>query len=177
MKKVLIIFGIFITFFIIYFLQNDFFSWFNLAGIKPNLFIIYVLFIGMFVGKELGVSIGIFSGILLDFYIGRNIGTTAIMLGIVGYLGGYLDKNFSKDSKLTIIFVVIGSTCIYEIGKYIMNIIIFKIDLEIIAYLKILLIEIVYQILLTIILYPFMKKVGYSMENIFKENNIMTRYF
>ena len=36
MKKVLSILIIFITFFIIYFLQANFFSWFNIAGIKPK---------------------------------------------------------------------------------------------------------------------------------------------
>ena len=51
MKKILSTIIIFLIFILIYFLQSNFFSWFNIAGIKPNLFIILVLMVGLFVGK------------------------------------------------------------------------------------------------------------------------------
>ena len=86
MKKVLSILIIFITFVIIYFLQANFFSWFNIAGIQPNLFIILALFIGIFIGKMYGATIGIVLGVLLDFFIGKAIGINATMLGIAGIL-------------------------------------------------------------------------------------------
>ena len=177
MKKILIFCGIFITFFILYFLQTNFFSWFTIAGIKPNLFVILILFVGLFAGKMQGVLTGAIGGVLLDLFIGKNVGPTGIMLGLVGFLGGYFDKNFSKDSKITIIFMVLGATFVYELGKYMFNILLFKLDVELLQFIKILMIELVYQALLTIILYPLMKKVGYYIENVFKGNNILTRYF
>lgn len=177
MKKTLVIFGILITFFLFYFLQTNFFSWFTIAGIKPNLFVILVLFIGLFAGRIVGVVSGTLFGILLDLFIGKNVGPTGIMLGLIGFLGGYLDKNFSKDSKITIILMVIGATAIYELGKYILNIIAFKWDIEIWAFIRILVVEIIYQFLLTIILYPIMRKIGYAIENVFKGNNVLTKYF
>ena len=73
----------------------------------PNLFIIYVLFIGLFYNKIAGVTYGIASGILLDLFIGRKVGITAIMLATVGLIGGIFDKNFSKESRITIIIMVI----------------------------------------------------------------------
>ena len=66
MKKILSIIIIFITFIFIYFLQSNFFSWFNIAGVKPNLFIILSLIVGVFLGKIYGTSIGIIMGLLLD---------------------------------------------------------------------------------------------------------------
>lgn len=177
MKKILTIFGIFVTFFIIYFLQTNFFSWFTLAGVQPNLFVILVLFVGLFVGRVQGVVIGTIIGLLLDLFVGRNVGPTGIMLGLVGFLGGYLDKNFSKDSKITIIFMALGTTAIYEIGKYMLNVFMLKIEVEIFGYVKILLVELIYQFLLTIILYPIMRKIGYYIEGSFKKSNILTRYF
>ena len=42
MKKAGIIALIILAFFIIYFLQADFFSWFNIFGIMPNLFVILI---------------------------------------------------------------------------------------------------------------------------------------
>jgi len=86
MKKVLIIIEIFIIFLILYFLQANFFSWYNIAGISPNLFIILSLFIGLFMGKRYGFLLGIILGILLDFFIGTKLGINAILMGIIGIL-------------------------------------------------------------------------------------------
>ena len=38
-------------------------------------------------------------------------------------------------------------------------------------------IEIVYNVILTIILYPLIQKGGYKLESIFKQNEVLTRYF
>ena len=99
------------------------------------------------------------------------------MLGIIGFLGGYLDKSFSKDSRITMILMVALSTAIFEIGKYAISIIIHEIPLEILPFLRLIIVEIIYNIILTIILYPLIKKAGYGMENVFKSKNILTRYF
>ena len=44
-------------------------------------------------------------GILLDLFIGKKVGISAIMLGIVGLIGGIFDKNFSKESRISIILM------------------------------------------------------------------------
>lgn len=177
MKKFLIIIISFIIFLILYFLQINFFNWFNLWGIKPNLFVLLVLCIGLFAGRSMGSILGMLYGFLLDLFIGKNIGVTGIILGIVGFAGGYLDKNFSKNSKLTIIIMCIGSTAIYETLQYFINIIRSQINIEIISFVKILLIESLYNAILVIILYPLIQKVGFYIEGEFKEKNILTRYF
>ena len=53
MKKAGIIMLIILAFFIIYFLQANFFTWFNIFGIMPNLFVILILFVGLFAGKKM----------------------------------------------------------------------------------------------------------------------------
>lgn len=73
MKKVLTIITIFIVFILIYFLQANFFSWFTISGVKPNLFIILVLFIGLFMKEIYGATIGALLGVLLDLFIGKSI--------------------------------------------------------------------------------------------------------
>ena len=132
---------------------------------------------GLFAGKTPGTAIGALCGTLLDLFVGTNIGVTGILLALVGFLGGYFDNNFSKDSKITIIIMVVGVTFAYEFVKYLINVFIFKWNLELIAFFKILFIELIYQFLITIILYPLMRKIGYEIENVFKGNNILTRYF
>ncbi len=83
MKKTLDIFLIIIIFFIIYFLQSNFFTWFNIAGIMPNLFIMLVAIIGLFMKEDFGLLFGIILGLLLDFFIGQKIGVYAFSLGAV----------------------------------------------------------------------------------------------
>jgi len=99
------------------------------------------------------------------------------MLCVIGYLGSYFDKNFSKENRLTIIFMIVGSTLIYELGAYFLNSIILEFDREYLYFFKILVVEILYNVLLTIILYPLIQKVGYIIDRNFKHNNILTRYF
>ena len=94
MKKILSIIIIFLTFIFLYFLQANFFVWFNIAGIKPNLFIIFSLFIGIFIGKIYGITLGIIFGLLLDLFIGKVVGINAIVLGIAGVLRRNIYKAF-----------------------------------------------------------------------------------
>lgn len=177
MKKAVLIILLIISFFIIYYIQSNLFTWFTIAGIQPNLFVLLTLFIGLFAGKKLGLILGIIFGFFLDVVIGRQIGISGIMLGIVGLIGEYLDKNFSKESRVTIMLMMAGCTVIYELGCYVFNLITLEINLEIISFIKILLIEVIYNLILVIILYPLIQRMGHALEEIFKTKNILTRYF
>lgn len=177
MKNVIIIISTILIFLISYFLQVNFFSWFTINGVSPNLFVILILFLGLFAGKRVGVPMGILIGLLLDLFASKKIGISAIMLGTVGIIAGILDKNFSKDSRITTILMTILVTAIYEIGSYILNYIIISINIEIIPFLKILIIEILYNVILTIILYPLLQKAGYYIEEAFRGKQILTRYY
>ena len=177
MKKFIMNIFIILAAFIIYFLQANFFNWFTLSGIMPRLFVIFILFIGLFSNRITGVVYGVVIGGILDLVIGTQIGINAVGLGIIGFLAATFDKNFSKDSRATIMFMVLGATFIYEIIVYILNYIVFSTNIEIINFVRILAIEIIYNLILVIILYPLMQKFGYAIENEYKGNKILTRYF
>ena len=177
MKKALsIIISIFV-FLLIYFLQSNLFNWFTIGGVMPNLFVILVLFLGLFAGRRVGISLGIIFGIIIDILGSQKIGISAIMLAIIGFLGGYFDKNFSKESRITIMIMGAGATFIFEIGVYLINCVILEIPIEMIEFFKIVLVEVLYNTLLTIILYPILQKLGYELEENFKSSQILTRYF
>ena len=177
MKKIIINIILFITFIIIYLLQSNLFTWFKIAGVMPNLFVIYILFIGLYAHKFMGITYGIIIGILIDLFISKKVGLSAIMLGTIGIVGVIFDRNFSKENRVTLIIMITIATLIYEIGSYILGYYIYKTDIQIVSFIQILLIEIFYNILLTIILYPLIQFGGNKIEEEYKGDKILTRYF
>lgn len=177
MKKVLIHISLIIVFVVIYLLQTIFFSHFTIAGIMPNIFIILMLYIGLYMGRTMGIIYGITYGIFLDMWVGKSIGLTSIALAIIGLISGMFDKTLSKDNRMTVLLMGIVCTVIYETLLYLLQYMAFAINIEIVSFIKILLIEVVYNMLLIIILYPILDKTGYEIEEEIKGNRILTKYF
>ena len=177
MKKFKCVLIIFLVFVIVYFLQINFFTWFNIAGVMPNLFVILTLFIGLFIGEKLGIVFGLFFGLVLDLMFGKTIGASCVFLAIAGYIGEYFDKNFSKDNKIMIIAIGIGATVLYEIGMYFINFVRFKIEIEVGTFAINLLLENLFNSLIIIIFYSGIKKLGYYLEDNYKGRQFLTRYF
>ncbi len=177
MKKIFIGIMLFLVFMFIYFLEVDVFPFITIAGIIPNLFIVFILFVGLFANSIFAIGFAVVGGILIDSVNSPFIGGTAIMLTIIAFLASYFDRNFSKENRITIILMVAGATAIYEIGIYLLRFAIVGFDLEIMAAVKIILIEILYNVLISIIIYPLMQKAGYAIDRVFKRNNMLTRYF
>ena len=173
MKKILIHTLLIITFIIIYLLQSIFFSHFTIAGVMPNIFIILMLYIGLYMGRTMGIVYGVIYGIFIDIWIGRNLGVTSISLALIGLISGMLDKTLSKDSRITVIMMGAICTIIYEVSLYFIQYMALGINIEVLNFIKILFVEVIYNILLIIILYPLMKVTGYEI----KGDIILTRYF
>lgn len=177
MKKFGISLLFLLTFIIIYLLQANIFPHLQIAGVMPNLFIILILWIGLFANATHAIVFGIIMGLSLDLIYGKVIGITAIMFCVIGYLGAYFDKNFSKESKLKIVIMVIGATIIYELGYYSLSGLIIGFDFEWLNFIRIIIFEVIYNVLITILLYPLIQSLGYKIDRTFKKNNILTRYF
>lgn len=177
MKKVFINVMLILIGFVIYFLQSNFFSWFTIAGIKPNFFVVYILFIGLFATKNMTIIYATILGIILDLLFKQRVGENLISLLVVGIIAILFNKNFSKDSRITIMVMVLVSTVVFEGLSYFISYILYSMNMEILEFIKILLIEVVFNILVTIIIYPLIQKFGYYIENEYKVNKILTRYF
>lgn len=167
----------YIIFILLYFLQTNFFSWFTIAGVSPNIFIIYILFIGLFTDNKFSLIMSLFTGITLDLVVGRTLGITALIFSLVSIVAGYFEKNFSKENKITIIIMVIGMTLACESLNYFLNVLILEIPAEVFAFSKILIIETIYNIFIINIFYKLILKSGVALERQFKQKNILTRYF
>lgn len=73
--------------------------------------------------------------------------------------------------------ITFGATLICEIISYLIQIIIFKLSLEVFTFTKIIVIEALYNVILVIIIYPLMEKSGEVLTKIFREKNIFTKYY
>ena len=175
-KKVTVII-LFIISFLLYFIQRNIFSNLKIAGIMPNIFIIYILFLGLYTNSKVSIAVGVFVGLLLDTVYGKCIGVSSIMFCILAYLAAYFDKSFSKDNKITILLMCLGATLIFEFGYYIINSIVFDFEIEFWYFMKMMIIENIYNILILIIIYPLFQRLGYILDRKFKKSNLLTRYF
>ncbi len=177
MKKVIINIILVVLCFVIYFLQSNFFNWFTIAGVMPNLFVIFILFIGLFGNRIMAIVYSTIIGIFLDLLFEQSVGVNLIGFVLIGIIATIFDKNFSKDSRATIMFMVFGSTIFFEIVTYFMNYLLYSVNTEVFKFIMILILEVIYNIIITIIIYPILQKCGYYIENEYKGNKILTRYF
>lgn len=72
--------------------------------------------------------------------------------------------------------ISMGTTLICEIIAYIYKII-NGASIEVLAFLKIVLIEIIFNLMIIIIIYPLIRKLGEKLEQVFNEEKILTKYF
>ena len=72
--------------------------------------------------------------------------------------------------------ISVGTTLIFEIIAYIYKII-NGASIEVLAFLKIVLIEIIFNLMIIIIIYPLIRKLGEKLEQVFNEDKILTKYF
>lgn len=69
------------------------------------------------------------------------------------------------------------ATLVCEIISYILQIILFKLSFEVGAFVKIILIEVLFNSMIIIIIYPIIEKAGALLEKVFTENKILTKYY
>lgn len=177
MKKIRMVLFFIALYLLIYFLQVNFFSWFNINGVQPNLFVIFVLFIGLYTNEKYGQILGFFIGLFTDFLFSNSVGISAVLFTFIGYIGERLQKRFPKNSKITLIIMSGIVTATYEILRVCYRYMFFSSQLEFFPFVKALLIELVFNSLLVIIFYPVISKCGMIVDDTFNRNDTVTKYF
>lgn len=177
MRRARIVFGIVIVFFLICFLQANLFSWFNIRGVKPNLFVVLALFIGLNTNSKVGQIMGFILGLFTDFIFSESVGISAVLFMLVGFSGEFLQKRFPKNSKITLIIMSSITTAIYELIRVCYRFLFFSSQIGFFAFLITLAIELLFNALLIIIFYPIINKFGIMIDESFNGNDTITKYF
>lgn len=123
--------------------------------------------------RKKGFIFGIIFGFLLDLFIGTRIGINAISLGIVGLAAENLDKNFSKDNRITVMILNSILTVLAEVIIYTLQILFCGSSVQILGFIKIIIIEVVYNAFLMAIIYPFFLALGSKLENDFVDKSFL----
>lgn len=136
-----------------YLLQSTLFKALSLGGISPNILLILTSAFGFMRGKKDGLLVGFISGLLLDILFGRYLGFYALLYMLIGYLNGFFSSIFyPEDIKLPMILIS-TSELLYCLAIYFFLFLLqgrFHFGYY---FLHIILPEIVYTILITIIFY------------------------
>ncbi len=140
--------------FFCFLLQTTIFQTLSLASISPNLMIILTSSFGFMRGKKSGMFTGFFCGLLIDIFSGDLIGFYALIYMAIGYLNGFFRRLFyAEDIKLPLVLIA-GSEFFYGLLIYFLMFLL-RSRFDFPYYLgNIILPELVYTILVTLILYP-----------------------
>lgn len=159
-RKIVVVIMIMISFL----LQCSVFGRFAFAGITPNLLIVLTSSFGFMRGEKEGLLIGFFCGLLNDIIFGDILGFYALILMYIGYINGKFSRIFyPEDIKLPLALIVISDLSYGMICYVLMFLLRGRFDFPY-YFIRIILPEAVYTILMTCIFYPIILKINTKLE-------------
>ncbi|MEG0804948.1 MAG: rod shape-determining protein MreD [Lachnospiraceae bacterium] len=163
---------VFVLIILCFLLQTTVFKSIAFASVSPNLMIVVTSAIGFMRGKKEGMLVGFFSGLLMDIFFGSALGLYAMIYMYIGYLNGFFRKLFfPEDIKLPILLIS-GSDLLVNIVIYIL-LFFFRSRFHFGYYLlNIMMPEVVYTILVSIVLYFIILRINQKLEAIEKRSAV-----
>ncbi len=146
-------------------IQCSVFNGLSFAGIIPNLMIILTSSFGFMRGEREGLLIGFFCGLLSDIFFGDFLGFYALVLMYIGFVNGKFSRIFyPEDIKLPLGLIIVSDLTYGVMCYLLMFLLRGKFDFPF-YFVKIILPEALYTIVVTIFLYPVILKVNSALEN------------
>lgn len=146
--------------FICFLLQCTLFDAISFGGIIPNLMLILTSSFGFMRGEKTGLIVGFFCGILCDIFFGDVLGLYALILLYIGYMNGKFSRIFyPEDIKLPIALIVISDFCYGCLCYVILFLLRGKLHFTF-YFMNVILPEIVYTAVVTMLLYPIVLKLN-----------------
>ena len=135
-------------------LQNNVFAVSPLIGATPNLLLILTFTTGFVRGKKEGMLVGFFCGLLMDMAYGEIVGFYALIYLCIGFVNGSISQMFYTEFINMPLLLCILSDFLYNLYIYVFGFL-FRGRLDLSSYIPLVIVpEIVYTSVLTLILYP-----------------------
>lgn len=146
-------------------LQSTVFKSIAFGGIIPNLMIVLTASFGFMRGEKVGILFGFFCGLLADIFFGSVIGLYAMIYMYIGYANGKFNMIFyPEDIKLPLALIFVSDMA-YGLLSYII-LFLMRGRFHFTYYLiHIILPEMVYTIVVTLIFYPFLLWINKKLED------------
>lgn len=105
----------FITGLIIIVFSNTIINSINLSlfYVRPNLTLIYLIYLSIYIGLERASIIGLILGLILDITISKYFGLYGLIFFLIGLIYGSMKDKVFKDNIFTII-VLVGLATLFE---------------------------------------------------------------
>lgn len=146
-------------------LQSTFFRSIAFNGIVPNLLIVLTAAFGFMRGDKEGLIIGFCCGFLYDILFGDMIGFHALVMMYIGFLNGKFSGVFyPEDIKLPMALIVLSDFSYGMICYICLFLLRGRLDFPF-YFLNIILPEVIYTTVITILLYPLILFINVRMEN------------
>lgn len=146
-------------------LQSTVFKAISFGGIIPNLMIVLTASFGFMRGEKSGLWFGFFCGLLTDVFFGSVIGLYAMIYMYIGYANGKFNRIFyPEDIKLPLVLILVSDLS-YGILCYVLLFLMrgrFHFQYYLI---HIMIPEMVYTIVVTLLLYPFVLWINKKLED------------
>ncbi|SDB09226.1 rod shape-determining protein MreD [Eubacterium oxidoreducens] len=151
-------------------LQVTLFQSLEIASISPNLLIVVVSAFGFMRGRKEGMIIGFFCGLLIDIFYGEILGFYALIYLYIGFMNGLAKKLFYPDDiKLPMLLIAcsdFGLNIIIYFFQFL-----FRNQTDFGYYLAHIIVpELLYTIIITLVLYFILLKVNTHLEKIEKRS-------
>jgi len=145
---------------IISILQTTWFEYIQIFGVKPNLFLVYVLLLSFFCSKKESIILGCVFGLAVDILIGKFLGMNALMCAVAGFFTSYFCEKVlgSKNVLIVFVFTVVISV-LYEFINYLFSFLMMGNVNFGYAFKNVIIIECLYNGVAVVLLYPLIKKI------------------
>lgn len=155
---------------ICFLLQSTIFKALSFASISPNLLIVVTASFGFMRGRKEGLFVGLFCGLLIDIFYGSYLGIYALIYVYIGYVNGMFKKFFYPDDvKLPMLLISASDLTLNMITYFLLFFMRGQFNLPY-FFIHIMLPELIYTILVTLILYFVILRINQKLEEIEKRS-------
>lgn len=136
----------------------------TLFGIKPNLILISVIAVSSWYGEKVGGVFSFIIGLITEFLFNAN-GIFLVSYTIVGILVGYLNTKYNKENKVSLVYVTIMATFLFEFIEYLYYCVIHDVYSNIFYLLKQIIISSILNIVIVLIVYSIIYRIVEYFDN------------
>ena len=145
---------VFVQIVLCFLLQSSIFPYFELAGVVPDIAMIFVAAIAYKKGQIPAMAVGLILGLLYDVCFGDVIGICALLYLVIAFLAGFSHKIYDKRDMAVPLLVIALGEFLYSFSYYVLEFLLR--NRTFIGYYmpNVILPRVVYTVAAAVVLYP-----------------------